>query len=99
MRKFFIATTTILIVMTFLSGCSSGSYSTRRSVEHSGRSSWVMSYDSFSGYKQRRITLDNDSEHTFTVEIVTNSGSLGLSITDSDGATLYTDNEIPSSSL
>lgn len=99
MKRFFLAIIVILMIL-FVSGCSNiGSYSFINSQEKSDKNYWSASYDKFNGYKQRGITLTGEGEHTFIVEIVTNSGALGLSIKNKEGTSFYSGKEMPSSSF
>ncbi len=58
-----------------------------------------MRYERFDGHEQRDITLSDEGEHTFTVTVETNSGTLALSILDSAGAVVYNGSELPSSTF
>lgn len=56
-----------------------------------------MRYDKFDGHKSRSIKLDSPTE--ITVDIQSESGSLDLSITDSDGNSYYQGQDIPTSTF
>ena len=86
----------VLLMFLSVSGCSSN-FSNYE--ENSGNDSWDATYEKFDGHRQREITISDESEFTFTVEIVTNSGTLGLSIKSEDGVLLYSGKDIPSSSF
>lgn len=99
MKRLVFASMMVFVIL-LVSGCSNvGSYSFINSQEKSENNSWSASYDKFNGYKQREITLTGEDEHTFIVEVVTNSGTIGLSIKDKDGKSFYTGKEMPSSSF
>lgn len=99
MKKTFLTSIITLIAVLCILGCTTGSYTFINSNENSESEFWNASYDKFNGYKQREITISGEGDHAFTVEIVTNSGKLGLSIEDDDGKSLYNGNELPSSSF
>lgn len=99
MKRFTLAAMIVFVIL-LVSGCSSvGSYSFIKSHENSDDNYWNVSYEKFNGYKQREITLAGEGEHTFTIEIETNSGALSLSIKDAEGTSFYNGNEMPSSSF
>ncbi len=50
-------------------------------------------------HKERYISISGEGEHTFKVEIVTDSSGFGLTIEDSEGEECYTGNELQSSFL
>jgi hypothetical protein len=103
MKKILAVMLALLLAAICLVGCTRhstrGQYSVIGYNENSGDGYWEASYEKFDGYKERDITITGEGSHTFTVEIVTNSGLLGLSIEDSEGTSLYSGNEIPSSSF
>ena len=99
MKRLFLVTAAIFLILAFVSGCTFGSYSLRNSSEKSGRDHWQIRYEKFNGFKQRNIKLSGECEHTFSVEIVTNSGALGLVIKDGNGTSIYDGEELPSSAF
>lgn len=64
----------------------------------SGRNHWNESYSKLDGYRQRNISLSKGS-HTFSIEIVTNSGEISLSITGKDGIEYYKGTSLPTSTF
>jgi len=97
MKKFVFVTMVTLALALFMSACTTGSYSSVRSVEVNQKNHWSMSYEKFNGYKQRKITLNGKGEHKFTVEITTESGTLGLLICKNDGTAIYEETELGTS--
>ncbi len=95
MKKIF----ALLLIFLCLNGCTMSSYSGLVMDENSGDDYWNATYEKFNGYKERNITISGDGSHAFAVEIVTDSGSLGLTITDNAGNELYTGNELPTSAF
>ncbi len=95
MKKIF----AILLSAVCLAGCYKGGYSALIMNEHSGDNYWEASYEKFDGYKERYVTISGEGSHTFTVEIVSNSGALGLTVEDSEGEEFYTGNDLPSASF
>lgn len=98
MKKRLTIIAAMLLVLAGVSGCTKGSYTFIYSNENSGTDFWNVSYGKFNGYKEREITISAEGKHVFTVDIVTNSGKLSLSIKDSNGTSLYRGNDMPSSS-
>jgi hypothetical protein len=74
------------------------SYSVQRMVQSRGDNHWNASYSKLSGYRKRRITL-NEGTYTFTIEVTTKSGDLGLSITGQDGTEYYKGSKLPASTF
>ncbi len=99
MKKFISVIIAILIIVLCVSGCTNGGYSTIKSVEKGTSKYWQMSYEKFNGNKKYTLKSSEDGEHTFNIEIITNSGTLGLTIKDEDGTSIYNGNELPSSSF
>lgn len=89
----------LLLLISFVSfiGCSSGI-----EIGSSGDNtvtSTTMSYYLFSGTKTRRITVEKDKPVNVACEIETKGGSLDLSITDKDGNSSYTGQDLDTSSF
>jgi hypothetical protein len=99
MKKYLATLLILLFTAVFLVSCSFGGYSVLMMDENSGDAFWDARYERLNGFKQRVVTLSGDGEHEFSVDIVTTSGSLELTIEDSKGAPLYRSNELPSSSF
>ena len=99
MKKQFAVCVLLLVMVFALTGCTKGSSVLLESVEMSEADSWSISYKKFNGYKEREVNLTGDEEHSFFVEVTTNSGNLALSISNEDGTTLYTGNKMPSSTF
>jgi len=57
----------------------------KNSNEKSGNEYWNAAYDDFDGYKQQGVFLDKDTDYVFTVQVITKSGNLELSVTGEDG--------------
>ena len=80
------------------SGLQLDRYSVQRMVQSGGDNYWNASYGKLSGYRQRRITL-NEGTYTFAIEITTKSGDLNLSITGQDGKEYYKGSKLPTSAF
>ena len=92
---------TVILILGFvflLAGCSRGSYVTVKSVENNTASSMSMRYEKFSGTKARTVNLD-DGELSIEVAVVTESGSLDLTITDTNGKNYYTGTDMETSAF
>jgi hypothetical protein len=87
----------VLVLLMGLTGCTKGSYIAVRSYENNTPVSMSMRYEKFSGKKSKTISLDTPSE--VFVAVITESGSLNLSITDAEGNSFYTGKDLPSSSF
>jgi hypothetical protein len=94
-KKIAVAVGFILIIL--LAGCTRGSFITIKSHENNTPTSMAMSYEKFSGFKSKTISLDEPSD--VSVVISTESGSFDLSIIDKDGNSYYEGTDIPSSSF
>lgn len=66
--------------------------------ENSGTRSWTAQYFLFSGTEQHALHL-GDTPRTIQVDVRTDSGSLGMEITGSDGTVFYKGDKIPTSSF
>ncbi len=99
MRKRLFASVAVLLLGLVLAGCTTGSFNAMNYNENNGGEYWEADYELFNGYRQREITLSGDGEHAFTVDVESSAGKLALTITNSDGATLYTGNDLPTSSF
>ena len=73
-----------------------GSGSALMLVSDSGRTHWNASYGQLNGFRQRSIDL-GEGMHIFTVEIVTESGELDLSIKGKDGMVYYDESVLSTS--
>ncbi len=82
-----------------LTGCASGSSYTKYSVESTTEDSWTMSYEEFNGVKTMNAPAVEGKKMVFAVEIITESGALGLTVTGANGTQYYTGNELPTSSF
>jgi hypothetical protein len=99
MKKTIVLIVAIFFITICLIGCTKKTYTAIIYSEDSEDNFWSASYERFNGYRQRDITISGENSHIFSVEINTSSGTLDLSIKDSEGTSLYTGNEIPSSSF
>ena len=99
MKRLLVIVVAILLIIGCISGCTYGSYIFIKSYETSGSNSWQISYEKFNGFKQRNIKLSDEDGLTFNVEIETNSGVFGLVIVDSDGTSIYSGDDLPTSSF
>ncbi len=89
-----------LLIAVCLAGCTAyGSSAVLIMNEDKGDNHWKADYVKFNGYKERYISISGEGEHTFSVEIVTDSGELGLTIKDSEGEECYTGNDLQSASF
>lgn len=88
------------MVVSAVSGCTTGSGTVLRSVEDNGPSKMSMSYEKFTGYKQTHITV-KDEPVVVAVEIETESGILDAYIAiDNDILnTSYLGHDIPTTSF
>ena len=89
---------TVFLMAVFISSCAR-SNSLIKSHESSGINYWYLSYEKFNGYKEKEIFLSDNEEYTFSVEIVTNSGTLGANIKDSSGISFFNAKKLPLSSF
>jgi hypothetical protein len=64
----------------------------------SGSDYWGARYGELNGFQQRKVNLE-EGIHTFTVEIVTNSGEVGFSLKGEDGTEYYIGSDLPTSSF
>lgn len=100
MKKILLPVIAMVLLVFCVSGCTSGNSSLLiKSIEKSGNGYWQISYEKFDGSQERVVAMSGTGEHTFSIDIVTNSGTLGLSIKDQDGTSLYSGKELPSSSF
>ncbi len=93
MKKVVSTIAVIAVVLSFLSGCLFMS-SEIKTLDY-----WKISYKKFNGSKERKVKISGEGEHTFTVDIVTESGTLGLSIEDENGTSIYDNDELSTSSF
>ncbi len=93
MKKVISAIAAMAIILSCLSGCLFMSYETKTGDY------WKISYQKFNGSRDCTIKLSGEGEHTFTIDIVTNSGTLGLSIEDENGTSIYDSDELSTSSF
>ena len=84
-----------LCMTMLLTGCTFGSDFTEDTTD----TSWAISCEQFDGVKTMVVTPDESRDAVFTVMIVTESGSISVSITGADGTQYYTGNELPASSF
>jgi hypothetical protein len=92
-----VALAVILGLVIFVTGCANGSFITIKSHENNTSTAMSMSYEKFSGFKSRTIKLDEPGK--INVDILSESGSLNLAITDKDGNSYYDGADIPTSSF
>ena len=87
--------------MTVLTGCTCGSFTVLRGSELNTPTKMSMSYEKFSGFKQRNIEVSEDETLVISVNIVTNGGSIDAYIArDNDTAnSTYEGKDIPTSSF
>ena len=67
-------------------------------AEHGGRQSWSASYKMLDG-KMKHTTRPKDSQKTLHIEIVTESGTLSIEITDEDGNVVFDENNAETSAF
>jgi len=89
----------VTAVMILAAGCSFGSYSVVMASENNTQTSMQMSYEKFSGNKNRVISIKEGEACEVTVDIASESGKLDLSIEDEDGNSYYRGTELPTSSF
>ena len=84
-----------LLILT-ATGCTTGFSATLFSIENDTGTTMSMSYQKFSGYKERKIDI---AEENTPVEVVieSESGDISLSIKDEDGKAYYEGTKLPSS--
>lgn len=86
-----------LVLLIAMAGCSS--YTLLMSTEYSTNNSWTMSYQKFNGNKEKTVTFSGEGEHTFEVDISTEEGTLGLTITDKDGTEYFSGSDLGTDSF
>lgn len=89
----------LLLPLLLLAACTSGSYSALMAVENNTFTSMQMRYEQFNGYKAKSLKLNEGETCEVTVDIVSDEGSLGLSITDQDGVSYYEGTDLPTSNF
>ncbi len=91
--------TMLLLPLLLLAACTSGSYSALMAVENNTFTSMQMRYQQFNGYKAKELRLNEGETCEVTVDIVSDEGSLSLSITDQDGESYYQGTDLPTSNF
>lgn len=108
MNKIFKAILLIGILISFITGCSKNKYMLNNSSEKEvltsiseevTESSLAMSYNLFTGYRSKIIKLDQCETCEISINVVSNSGNLTISIIDGSGKVTYEETEIPTSSF
>lgn len=87
------------MILLFAAGCTSGSGYTILSYENNSSTSMQMSYEKFTGTRTTTLKVKENEEVEVRVNIVTESGSIHLSITDEDGNQAYQGNELSESTM
>ena len=67
-------------------------------VGNSGQTHWDARYSKLNGFRQRKVSL-YEGLHIFTVEMLTNSGEISLSIKGKSGTDYYSGSAIPTSTF
>jgi len=73
-----------------LAGCAPAGSDAKNMVENTTKDSWSVSYDQFDGAKTMEVPMVEGQGMVFAVEIETESGELGITITGADGTEYYT---------
>ena len=91
----------LISLTVFLSSSGGSTYSSGSAsmlVGNSGRTHWGARYSKLNGFRQRKLSLD-EGLHIFTVEVLTNSGEISLSIKGKSGVDYYSGSTIPTSTF
>ncbi len=99
MKKHILAATVMLAVLALVTGCTVSNYVFVGSVEVYGNDFWTIRYSKFQGNKKHEMTLKGGEEHTITVDIVTDAGTLDLDITAKDGTSVYSGKALATSAF
>ncbi|MFZ7131827.1 MAG: hypothetical protein ACOWWR_05665 [Eubacteriales bacterium] len=85
----------IIACVILLSSCTTGSYTTFKSVESNKSDLFSMKYEKFNGYKSRAVSFKEDTE--IIVDIVSSSGELDITIKNEDDHIFYEGHDVPTS--
>lgn len=88
-----------IIMLLLATGCTSGSGYTVLGYENNSANSMQMSYEKFSGTRTATVKVDEDHIIMVRVNLVTESGSISLWITDEDGNEIYQGIELTDSTM
>lgn len=101
MKKYHLILSSLFALLLMVTGCTVGSGIQINSVETNLPGKMAMTYDKFSGYKQRDIKVEQGQALTVLVEVVTEKGSIDAYIAkDNDTADCaYEGHDIPTSSF
>lgn len=89
----------VLLLMLAMTGCPRGSYIVINGLETNTAHSMAMRYDRFKGHKTVTVRVPEGEVWEVYADIVTDSGKIGLSITDRDGHSYYQEEELPTSTF
>lgn len=79
----------LLILILSIIACSSGSYTTLKSIESDTDTSMKMSYSKFNGEKYKTLKLKSGDVLDLNINVNTTSGNLSICILDENGTELY----------
>jgi hypothetical protein len=89
----------VLLLMLAMTGCPRGSYIVIKGVQTNTAHSMAMRYDRFKGHKTVTVKVPEGEVWEVYVDISTDSGEIGLSITGRDGRSYYQEEELSTSSF
>lgn len=88
-----------LMLVFLLTGCTPDSSFTVGSFENNTKTSTSMKYQRFNGQKTRKITVEKGKKLVVSMDIVTESGSLSMSIKNDKEESFYTGTDMQTSSF
>lgn len=71
---------TLVVLLTLISGCSYGNYTTTGAIQISTSSRMSMSYLKFDGYRTTEMNIKEGEKYQVDVSIVSEEGKLGLTV-------------------
>ena len=78
-----------LALCLLLVGCEQESYTIENYTMDEGVDYWTASYETFDGNMIRELEVSGAGEHAFTIETVTESGTIGVEMRGIDGIRYY----------
>lgn len=88
-----------IMILLVASGCTTGSGYTILSYENNSSTSMQMSYEKFTGTRETSFKVKKDKEIEARVSIVTEAGSISLSVTDEEGNSEYQSDHMTDSQM
>lgn len=108
MKKLIWITLSLIILVLILTGCSKTKFQIKSPVkeevlisgsEEATPTSMAMSYNTFTGYRSKIIDLDQCETCDISINVISTSGNLDLSILDATGELTYKESSIPTGSF